>query len=212
MLDFEKKIAIFGIGGLSKDIYYCLKDIYSANNVSSEGKIIFVDKNLNQNNFFLNCPLLLEDEFDSENFQVIVAVGNPFVRKEIVNKLSKKTHFPTIIHPTVLLNETASLGKGIVILPYTIVSCDVSIGNFCILDRGVQIGHDCKIADYVHVSPVAILSGNVYLQRLVQIGTNASLKQNIEIEEGTIIGMGAVVLKSITQTGVYVGNPAKKIK
>ena len=177
-----------------------------------ENKIVFVDKKLNQNNFFLNCPLLLEDEFDSDNFQVIVAVGNPFVRKEIINKLSKNTHFPIIIHPTALINESVNLGMGVVILPYSIISCDVSIGDFCILDRGVQIGHDCKIADYVHVSPVAILSGNVYLKALVQIGTNASLKQNIEIEEGTIIGMGAVVLKSITQIGVYVGNPAKKIK
>ena len=154
----------------------------------------------------------MEDEFDSDNFQVIVAVGNPFVRKEIINKLSKNTHFPIIIHPTALINESVNLGMGVVILPYSIISCDVSIGDFCILDRGVQIGHDCKIADYVHVSPVAILSGNVYLKALVQIGTNASLKQNIEIEEGTIIGMGAVVLKSITQIGVYVGNPAKKIK
>lgn len=212
MLDFKKKIAIFGVGGLSKDIYYCLKDIYSANKVSIEDKIIFVDKKLNQNKFFLNCPLLLEDEFDSEKFQVIVAVGNPFVRKEIVDKLSEKTCFPTIIHPTALINESVKLGKGVVILPYTIVSCDVSIGDFCVADRGVQIGHDCKIADYVHISPVAILSGNVHLKSLVQIGTNASLKQNIEIEGGTVIGMGAVVLKSITQTGVYVGNPAKKIK
>lgn len=212
MLDFDKKIAIFGTGGLSKDIFYCLKDIYQMHKVSSEGKIIFVDKKLNHTNLFLNCPLILEDEFDSDNYQVVIAIGNPLIRKEIVNKLSKNTCFPTIIHPTVLLNESVSLRRGVVILPNTIVSCDVKVGDFSIIDRAVQIGHDCSLAEYVHISPAAVLSGNVILKKMVQIGTNASLKQNIEIEEGTIIGMGTVVLKSIFEIGIYVGNPAKKIK
>lgn len=212
MLDFEKKIAIYGTGGLSKDIYYCLKDIYSAHKFSIEGKIIFVDKKLNHNNVFLNCPLLLEEEFDSATYQVILAIGNPFIRKSIVAKLPKNTLFPTIIHPTVLLNESASLGKGIVILPFTVISCDVSIGDFCIVDRGVQIGHDCLLGDFNHLAPLAVLSGNVTLESLVEIGTTAALKQNISISSETIVGMAAVVVNSISEKGVYVGNPAKKIK
>jgi len=212
MFDLKKKIAIFGTGGLSKDIYYCLKDIYQVHKVSHEGKIIFVDKKLNHNKLFLNCPLILEDEFDSDNYQVIIAIGNPFIRKEIVNKLSKNTYFPTIIHPTVLLNESVKLGRGVIVLPYTVISCDVKVGDFCIIDRAVQIGHDCHISDYVHISPAAVLSGNVIVKTLVEIGTNASLKQNIEIEKEIFIGMGAVVVKSILEKGVYVGNPAKIIK
>ena len=212
MLDFNRKIAIFGCGGLSKDIFYCLKDIFQFNNISMDEKVVFVDKEVKNGDFFLNCPLRNQVDLDVNEYQVIIAIGNPIIRKKIVDDLPKFTYFPTIIHSTVLLNPKVLLGKGVVILPNSIVSCDVKVGDFSIIDRAVQIGHDCSLAEYVHLSPAAVLSGNVILKSLVQIGTNASLKQNIEIVEGTVIGMGAVVLKSIFDIGIYVGNPAKKIK
>jgi sugar O-acyltransferase (sialic acid O-acetyltransferase NeuD family) len=212
MLNFNKKIAIFGIGGLAKDVFYCLKDIFKANNISIDEKVVFVDKEKTSENNFLNCPLFVEADFISDDFQVILAIGNPNIRKQIVSGLSKNTFFPTIVHPTVLLNETATLEKGVVILPNSVISCDVTIGDFTIVDRAVQVGHDCKISNFVHLSPASVLSGNVKLHSCVEIGTSASLKQNIEIAEETIIGMGTVVVKSITEKGTYIGNPAKKLK
>jgi len=86
------------------------------------------------------------------------------------------------------------------------------VGDFCILDRAAQIGHDCKVADFVHFSPASVLSGNVTINSLVDIGTLAAIKQNLEVERDTIIGMGTIVVKSIQEKGVYVGNPAKKIR
>lgn len=212
MLDFTKNIAIFGTGGLSKDIYYCILDIFNQFQINPEKKIVFVDTKLTDSPFFLNCPLFLENDFDVRNYQVILAIGNPFIRKNIVAKLPKKTFFPAIIHPSVLLNRTAKIGKGVVILPHTIVSCDVSIGDFTILDRVVQIGHDCSLGDFVHIAPAAVLSGNVKLESMVEIGTTAALKQNITISSESIVGMGAVVLNSVNEKGVYVGVPAQKIK
>jgi len=212
MLNFNKKIAIFGIGGLAKDVFYCLKDIFKANNISIDEQVVFVDKEKTSENYFLNCPLFVEADFISDDFQVILAIGNPNIRKQIVAGLSKNTFFPTIVHPTVLLNETATLEKGVVILPNSVISCDVTIGDFTIVDRAVQVGHDCKIGNFVHLSPTCVISGNVKLYSCVEIGTGASLKQNIEIAEETVIGMGTVVVKSITEKGIYIGNPAKKLK
>lgn len=212
MLNFDKKIAVFGTGGLAKDVFYCLKDIFKANNISIDDQVIFVDKEKKSENYFLNCPLLVETDFISDDFQVVLAIGNPNIRKQLVSGLSKNTFFPTIVHPTVLLNETAKVGKGVIILQNSIIGCDVTIGDFTIVDRAVQVGHDCNISNFVHLSPASVLSGNVNLNVCVEIGTNASLKQNIEIAEETVIGMGAVVVKSITEKGIYIGNPAKKLK
>lgn len=212
MLNFNKKIAIFGIGGLARDVFYCLKDIFKANNISIDEQVVFVDKEKTSENYFLNCPLLVQDDFISDDFQVILAIGTPHIRKQIVANLPENTLFPSIIHPTVLMNETAFVGKGVVILPYAVVSCDVKIGDFCIVDRAVQIGHDCKLGNYVHLSPASVMSGNVTLNSGVEVGTSAALKQNIEIAEETVIGMGAIVLKSIAKKGIYVGNPAKKLE
>ena len=45
----------------------------------------------------------------------------------------------------------------------------------------------------------------------VLIGSNATILP-VSICDDVIIGAGSVVTKDITKPGVYVGNPAKKIK
>ena len=134
------------------------------------------------------------------------------IRKEIEQKLAKGTSFPNVIHPTAQINETVRFGKGNIFLQNVIISCDVSIGDFCVFDRVVNIGHDSKIGSHVHFSPLAVLSGNTSIGNLVEIGSHAAIKQKISIIDNSIVGMGAVVVKNIDNVGVYVGNPAKKIK
>ena len=41
------------------------------------------------------------------------------------------------------------------------------------------------------------------------IGINATVKNNIKITNNCIVGAGAVVVKSIEKSGVYIGVPAK---
>jgi acetyltransferase-like isoleucine patch superfamily enzyme len=50
-----------------------------------------------------------------------------------------------------------------------------------------------------------------------EIGNNVSIGSNVtllpvSICNNVVIGAGAVVTKNITESGVYVGNPAKKIR
>ncbi|WP_233552351.1 hypothetical protein [Petrotoga sp. Shatin.DS.tank11.9.2.9.3] len=44
------------------------------------------------------------------------------------------------------------------------------------------------------------------------IGTGVTIIQNTNIVGNTLIGAGAVVIKNIARSGVYVGNPAKEIR
>ena len=53
MFDISKKIAIFGVGGLAKDVFYCIKDILASKNIDIEQQIVFVDKN-NQQRYSYN--------------------------------------------------------------------------------------------------------------------------------------------------------------
>ena len=43
-------------------------------------------------------------------------------------------------------------------------------------------------------------------------GSNASVRQGISICSDVTIGMGGTVVKSINESGVYVGNPASKLR
>jgi acetyltransferase-like isoleucine patch superfamily enzyme len=44
------------------------------------------------------------------------------------------------------------------------------------------------------------------------LGANSSIKDNITLEEGTVIGMSASVVKNTENNSIYIGIPAKLFK
>ena len=64
---------------------------------------------------------------------VVIAIGSPGIIKSIVGKISNtKVYFPNIIDPSVcfLDRQTVSMGRGNVIGPNSLISCNVETGNF----------------------------------------------------------------------------------
>jgi acetyltransferase-like isoleucine patch superfamily enzyme len=44
------------------------------------------------------------------------------------------------------------------------------------------------------------------------VGANTVVRNNLFIDSSIIIGAGSVIVKSINNKGVFVGNPSRKIK
>lgn len=151
-------------------------------------------------------------KFDPKEYEIMIAIGDPIVRKNMVKLLPKETKYFTYIHPTAILMDRCFLGTGSFIGANCILTCDIEIGNHSILNRGVQIGHDCKAMNFFTAMPGSILSGDVSVGECVYIGTNSSVREKTEISNMITIGMGSCVIKSIIESGTYVGVPAKKIK
>lgn len=151
-------------------------------------------------------------EFDPKKYKVMIAISDPKVRKQVLSKLPHNTKFFSWVHPTSLILNNVEIGKGSFIGAYSIITTNIKIGNHCILNRMNQIGHDCIIGDFFSAMPGSIVSGNVNIQDLVYLGNNSSIRENLTIHKDTIIGMNAAVIKDITESGVYVGIPSKKIK
>src|SRR5207248_10415021 len=86
----------------------------------------------------------------------------------------------------------------------------------------VTIGNDCFIslgAMFIN-GPVATggpARGNRKLWRQTRIGNDVSIGTNatimpVMICDAVVIGAGSVVTKSITEPGIYVGNPARFLR
>lgn len=71
--------------------------------------------------------------------------------------------------------------------------------------------HDNCIEDFVHISPGAHLAGTVKVGKGTWLGIGSVVSNNLTITNGCKVGAGAVVLKNIKQSGVYVGTPAKRL-
>lgn len=152
-------------------------------------------------------------QFNPDEYEVMIAVGDSRARFNISQKLPKETKYFTFIHPTALImDDNIEIGKGSFIGAYSILTTNIKIGNHTLLNRSVHIGHDSRIGDYFSAMPGSIISGNVIIYDCVYLGTNASIKERLSIHSLTTIGSNATVVKNIEETGIYVGVPAKQIK
>lgn len=89
---------------------------------------------------------------------------------------------------------------------------NIEVSNFGVYNLNSTIGHDCIIDEYVNISPNASISGNVYLESQVFVGTNATIIQGKKIGKCSVIGAGAVVIDNVPDNCTVAGVPAKIIQ
>lgn len=151
-------------------------------------------------------------EFDPEKFEVIIAVGDPQLREELIKKLPSNTKFFTFIHPTTqIMSKDVEIGEGSFIGANSIITTNVKIGKHSILNRGCQIGHDTVCGDFLSMMPGSIISGNCKIGDKVYLGTNSSIREKINICSNVTIGLNGGVINDIKEEGIYVGLPVKKV-
>ncbi len=57
-----------------------------------------------------------------------------------------------------------------------------------------------------------VISGEVVLEKYVQLGANTVVMPSVKIEEGSVVGAMSFVNRNLDEWGVYAGIPCKKIK
>ncbi len=147
-----------------------------------------------------------------DDFDIIVGIGNNTTRKEIQNILETMgASIPTFIHPNAIIGAQVEIGIGTVVMAGAIINCCTKIGKGCIINTGSTIDHDNCIGNFVHISPGVHLAGTVKIGKESWMGIGSVVSNNVNITSGCKVGAGAVVVKDITETGIYVGTPARRI-
>jgi len=209
----EKKICIIGIGGFGREALTCLIDSISTTELKIEEIAVFmVNDEFYEKSEIMGVPVIKESEFNVKEHKVVVAIGDPKIRKRIIEKLSSDTEFTTIIHPNTNISDWVEIGEGSIITSGTILTCNIKIGKHAHLNLHTTIGHDCVIGDYFTTAPASNISGNCEFGDCVYLGANSSIRQGIKICDNVMIGMGGIVVKNIYEEGIYIGNPVKKLE
>lgn len=147
-----------------------------------------------------------------DQYKIFVGIGNNSTRQKLHEKLEKVgAEIPTLVHPNTIIGSEVVIGIGTAIMAGVVINCCTTIGNGCIINTGATIDHDNTIEDFVHISPGANLAGSVRVGRGSWLGIGSVVSNNINITKGCNVGAGAVVVKDITERGVYVGVPVKKL-
>ncbi len=153
------------------------------------------------------------DEFDWDKIDdYILGIGDNQIRQKAARSVvCSNKGFINVIHPAAVLSDVVTLGEGNFIAANATINALAKISNYCILNTGCIIEHECVIADAVHIAPGAVLAGSVHIGERSFIGANAVIIQGVKIGRDVIVGAGSVVIKDIPDHEVWAGNPAKKI-
>lgn len=201
-----KDVIIIGTGGHAKvlaDIVLCAGDNLLGFLTSDADKAEFV-----------GFPILGRDtDYKKfENCSFLIGIGNNAVREQFAERMQGVDWY-TAIHPTAIIAKIdTSIGEGSAIMANAMVCAGAHIGRHCIINTAADADHDTVMEDFSHISALSILAGGARIGKRSFMGVNSCVRDKVSIGDDCVIGAGSAVVKHITEPGVYVGVPVRKIK
>lgn len=147
---------------------------------------------------------------DKAEFVITVGfIKNPTTRIKLYNKVKEAGgKLATVIASTARVSKYSTIGEGTVIMHHAFVNAGAHIGANCIINTFCNIEHDAQIGDQCHISTGTIVNGDCKVGERCFIGSQSVLANGITIDEDIIVGAASFVRKSISEKGIYSGNPA----
>jgi UDP-3-O-[3-hydroxymyristoyl] glucosamine N-acyltransferase len=109
-----------------------------------------------------------------------------------------------------------------------IIASDVEIGSNTCIDRGaigdtiiergvkidnlVHIAHNVILKENVVVIANSMVAGSVTVDADAWISPSAAIKNKLSIGHGSVVGLGAVVIRDVAPHTTVIGNPARLLE
>ena len=214
-----KDIVIYGAGGFGREVACLIRLINESERETKWNIIGFLDddeKIWGKDNKY-GKVLGGADWLNSyvKPIAVAVAVGSSSAVQAITSRINNPhVEFPNIIAPSVsfLDKKSVRMGKGNIICSSCLISCNVTIGDFNLLNGYIPVGHDAVIGNYNIIMPSTNISGCVSIGDKNFLGVKSTVLQCVKIGNDVRVGAGSVVMRNTKDGYLYMGNPATKVK
>ena len=208
-----KEIVILGAGDFGKEVAWLIEEINKRNpSYIILGYLDDDESKIGQTCNGYEClgPIAYLTELN-KNHHACAAIANQNVdiRKKFVDMFPDFNDWETLIHPSVNISDTSRVGKGCVICASGNISCNTTIGDFCLFNISVTMGHDCVIGNYVSVMSGSCVSGHVTIADGAYLGTNCTIVPGMKVGAHAKVGAGSVVIRNVKPDVTVMGVPAK---
>lgn len=214
-----KRFAIFGASGCGRGVMPLARQQLQLSE-QQPWDLVFVDDNppapqLNGQGVLTYAQWLAEP---AESRHISLAIANSAVRAQLAARCAADgVAFFEVRAANVIELDDVQIGPGAILNPFVTLTSNIRIGQHFQANLYGYVEHDCVIGDFVTFAPRVMCNGNVVVQDHAYIGAGAVLKQGkpgepLVIGRGAVVGMGAVVTKSVAPGTTVVGNPARPMQ
>lgn len=158
----------------------------------------------------------LQDHFPPEQVSAFAPLSHRKMnrlREGVYNELRSKG-YPLIsyVSSRATLFPGTRIGDNCLILEDNTIQPFVTIGDNTVIWSGNHIGHHSVIGSHVFITSHVVISGHCQIGEHCFLGVNATLKDQISLAEGTLVGMGANITKSTEPWSLYKADATKASK
>lgn len=109
-----------------------------------------------------------------------------------------------------IMSPDIKMGDNCFILEKNIIQPFVTIGSNVMIWSGSQISHHTNVDDHVFIASEVVISGHCKIETLSFLGMNSSIREGVTVRKGSLVAMGAAIIKETCPWGVYKGIPARR--
>ena len=178
-----KDIVIVGSSGFAREVKWLIDRINSTRLLWNF--VGFIDSHV------CNDGVIGNDEYlysYPKELNVAVAIADTNLRRRLVAlyKRNSLLAFPNLIDPSVIMSNSVKIGEGNIICAGSILTIDIDMCDFCIVNLDCTIGHGTVLNSFITMNPSVNVSGQVHLCEGASIGTGT------QIIQGRCIGMNSI--------------------
>lgn len=145
--------------------------------------------------------------------RVTIAVGEPYLRKKLYNKVIKTDlQLTSIISPKSNVSHLATIHDGTIIAVFCSIQANARIGQNVSVNSASIIGHDSVVSNNAVISSMVNLGGAAFVGSGTFIGMGTLVKEGVKIGKSSIVGMGSVVYHDVPDNVIALGNPTRVVR
>jgi sugar O-acyltransferase (sialic acid O-acetyltransferase NeuD family) len=209
----RKNLVIISAGALGREVFGWATDAIS-DGAGWRVKGFLDGKPDALDGYGIDLPVLGSvDEYRVESEDLfVVAVADPQTKVKCIKPiLDRGGTFVSVIHPLAKRGRNIELGIGSVLAPFSVLDCDLRVGNFVTVLPFSTFGHDVNVGDWCQVSSHCGVNGRATLGQGVFLGSHACIIPRVRVGDWAYVGAGSVVITEVHAGTKVFGNPARPV-
>jgi sugar O-acyltransferase (sialic acid O-acetyltransferase NeuD family) len=211
-----RELLLVGAGGLAREAAEAVRAVNAITRTWDLAGFIDDDP-AKRGARLVGIPVLggLEVVADHPEAQLLLCPGRPDnygVRRRLVERLGlDDERYATVVHPSASIGSTCRVGPGSVLLAHVTLTADVAIGRHVAVMPQTVLTHDVQVGDFATLASGVLVGGASRVAPGAYVGSGARLREGLTIGEGALVGMGSIVTRDVPAGRLWFGSPARDV-